>query len=65
MRNSNFRKLKLKYCVCLIQQSLTGNYLLKVNNKNTRKRFEICSKFTIKTAEPCHWRFSGVFIVNF
>ena len=26
-------------------------YLIKVNNKNTRKRCEICSKFTIKTPE--------------
>ena len=25
--------------------------LLKVNKKNTRKRFEICSKLTIKTTE--------------
>ena len=26
---------------------------------------EICSKLTIKTPERCHWRRSGVFIVNF
>ena len=26
-------------------------YLLKVNNKNTRTRCEICSKLTIKTPE--------------
>ena len=26
----------------------TGNYLLKVNNRDTRTRFEICSKLTIK-----------------
>ena len=26
-------------------------YLLKVNNKNTRTRCEICSKLTIKTTE--------------
>ena len=26
-----------------------GIYLLKVNNKNTRTRCEICSKLTIKT----------------
>ena len=26
----------------------TGIYLLKVNNKNTRTRCEICSKLTIK-----------------
>ena len=32
-------------------------YLFKVNNRNSRKRCEICSKLTIKTP--------GVFIVNF
>ena len=29
----------------------TGIYLLKVNNRNTRKRCEISSKLTIKTLE--------------
>ena len=38
-----------------------GNYMFKVNNRNTRARYEICSKLTIKTPE----RRSGVFIVNF
>ena len=28
-----------------------GIYLLKVNNRNPRKRCEICSKLTIKTPE--------------
>ena len=39
-------------------------YLFKVNNKNTRKSCEICSKLTTKTLE---WRLtsSGVFTVNF
>ena len=40
-------------------------YLLQVNNRNTRTRCEICSKLTIKTPKRCHWRHSGVFIVNF
>ena len=40
-----------------------GNYLFKVNNRNTRTRCEICSKLTIK--EPEQRRSSGVFIVNF
>ena len=35
-------------------------YLLKVCNRNTRKRCEICSKIAMKTS-----RRSGVFIVNF
>ena len=40
-----------------------GVYLLKVNNKNTKTRCEICSKLTIKALR--HWRHSGVFVVNF
>ena len=28
-----------------------GIYLLKVNNRNTRTRYETCSKLTIKTPE--------------
>ena len=39
--------------------------MVKVNNRNTRTRCEICSKLTIKTQERCQWRCSGVFIVNF
>ena len=40
-------------------------YLFKVNNRDTIKRCEICSKFTIKTSDRHHQRRSGVFIVNF
>ena len=39
-------------------------YLLKVNNKNTKTRFRICSKLTIKTPERRQWHRSGVFIVE-
>ena len=42
-----------------------GIYLLKVNNRNTRTRCEICLKLTKNTPERRHWRRSGVFIVNF
>ena len=45
--------------------SPAGNHMFKVNNRNTRKRCEICSKLTIKTPEQRQWRRSGVFIVNF
>ena len=38
--------------------------MLKVNNRNSRKRCEICSKLTIKTSEQSPRRF-GAFIVNF
>ena len=31
--------------------SPAGNYMFKVNNRNTRARFEVCSKLTIKTPE--------------
>ena len=40
-------------------------YRLKVNNRDTRTRCEICSKLTLKTPERRYWRRSGVFIVNF
>ena len=40
-----------------------GNYMFKVDNRNTRTRCEICSKLTMKTQERRHC--SGVFIVNF
>ena len=39
--------------------------MFKVNNRNTRKRHEICSKLTIKTTKRRKWHGSGVFIVNF
>ena len=42
-----------------------GNYMFKVNNRNTRTKCEICSKLTIKTRERRCWRRSGVSIVNF
>ena len=40
-------------------------YLLKVNNRNTRTRCQVCSKLTIKTPERRQLRRSGVFIVKF
>ena len=42
-----------------------GNYMFKVNNRNTRTRCEICSKLTIKIPQRRHWRRSRIFIVNF
>ena len=45
--------------------SPAGNYVFKVNNRNTRTRSEICSKLTINTPEWRHWRRSGVFIVKY
>ena len=54
-------KITWNYC-CWYPAAI---YLLKVNNRNTRTRCEICSKLTIKTPERRNWRRSGVFIVNF
>ena len=41
-----------------------GNYMSKVNNKNTRTRCGRCSKLTIKTPERRQWHRSGVFVIN-
>ena len=55
----------------IVTKSLTGNYMFKVNNRNTRTRSEICSKLTIKTparpeniSKPGSGRRSSV-IVNY
>ena len=40
-------------------------YLFQVNNRNTRKICEICSKSIIKTSKLRQRRRSGVIIVNF
>ena len=37
-------------------------YMLKVNNRITRKRCEICSKLTIKTPERHHVSFGQFFV---
>ena len=50
-----------------------GTYLLKVNKRNTRTRYEICSKLTIRIPERRHLLLtlnifhpcSSVSIVNF
>ena len=60
-----FRYWILRFVIfvsCLIP---AGNYMFKVNNRNTKKRCEICSKLPIKASERRQWRRSGVFIVNF
>ena len=42
-----------------------GNYMFKINNRNTRTRCEICSKLKVKTQERHQWRRSAVYVVNF
>ena len=43
----------------------TWHYMLKVNNRNTRTRYKICSKSRGNTTEQYHWRRSGALIVKF
>ena len=38
--------------------------MVKVDNRNSKKRSEICLKLTINTPVRRHWPRSGVFIVN-
>ena len=42
-----------------------GTYMFNVNNRNTRTRYEICSKLAIKTPQRRQWRLSDIFIVYF
>ena len=61
---------ELKICMKSMIKAATrnipaGNYMFKVNNRNTRARCEICSRLTIKAPERRQWPRSGVFIVNF
>ena len=56
--------IKLTWSADITLQS-GGIYLLKVYNRNTRARCEICSELTIKLPERHQWHGSGVFIVNF
>ena len=42
-----------------------GNYMLKVNNGNTKTRSEISSTLTTKTPQRHQWRRFGVFNDNF
>ena len=69
--DTNLESISIKYYKYLqhFKATFTNNlaniYLFKVNNRNTRKRCEICSKLTIKISERYHWHESGVFTVNF
>ena len=38
--------------------------MLKVNNRNSRRRCEVCLELTIKAPERPHRRRSGIFLVN-
>ena len=51
--------------VIRLETNPTNILLLKVNNKNTRKRCEICLELTLKTPEARFWNRSSSFIVDF
>ena len=57
-------RLQVKNKLNLVYIFRAGNCLLKVNNRITRTRCEICFKLTTKTLERQHWCRSGVFIVK-
>ena len=57
--------LKLRVFLQHIIYIPAGNYMFKVNSRNTRTRCEICSKLLIKIPERRQWCRSGAFIVNF
>ena len=45
--------MKLPHCHVVVTTTAVpaGNYMFKVNNRNTRTRCEICSELTIKAPE--------------
>ena len=49
--------------IIFIYQYPAGNYMFRVDNRNTRVRCEICSKLT--NTRQRQWRPSDVFVVNF
>ena len=62
------RHLSLHYQflhLCDRRRYSAGNYMYKVNNRNTRTRCEIYSKLAIKTLERRHCRSFDVFTVNY
>ena len=59
------KKQQEQFTLCTIFLAFPANIcFFKVNNENTRKRFETCSKLTIKTPEELHQRRSGVFFTR-
>ena len=57
----NFPTLLLCFYCCFPANAC----LFIVNNRNTKKSCEICSKLTVKSLERPQWRCSSVFILNF
>ena len=63
--NVKFLLLTLQvFVIRIVSRIPAGNYMFKVNNRNTNTRCEICSKLKIKTLERRERRRSGAFIVD-
>ena len=54
----------LKIKTKLQEKTIPDIYLFKFNNRNNRKRCQICPKLTIKIPARRHWLRPGVFIVD-
>ena len=63
VKSKSYNSVLKKHKFC--QSILANIYLLKVSNRNTTRRCEICSKLTTKTPDRRKRRRSDVFIVNF
>ena len=61
--------LPINYVAIHLCKDTLGNpakiYLFKVNNRNTRKWPDICSKLTTEIPERRHWGSFGIFIINY
>ena len=54
MRPPKLRSSYMDWFIDLLKYISAGNYMLKVTNRNTKTRCEICSKLTIKIPERRH-----------
>ena len=60
LKPSNLKRIDIKK-----SSHRANKYMLKDHNRNTRTRWGISLKLTIKTQERHHWPCSDIFIVNF
>ena len=49
----------------IVANNPVGNYLFKVNSRNTRTRCETCLRLTIKTSGQRQCRCCGALVINF
>ena len=54
MLKAKFGDDPLLNCSSILTHDAADNYMFKVNNRNPRTRYEICSKLIIKTPERRH-----------